>query len=290
MKTAVYTTFYPAMLKYANDFLYSVVEQSDSEFDLWIALDGLEPDQIKLPKSLKANYYQNKQAQNNIDLRKQALKEITANYEAVVLVDSDDILYPNRVKVAKKSLLRHDVYACSLDLITENGKDLGLKFRASNREDWLGFLINKNIFGFSNTAYRSNILKDIIAIPNQTIMMDWLVVLKALVNKNAQLYFDSNIHMAYRQYESNTNNIVSPLSAENIKRATSLLISHQSIFKNELESFNYFQEHFANISVFANYIENGENIENYLKELNKKKTVFYWFEQVAYKELEYLWN
>ncbi len=290
MKTAVYTTFYPTMLKYADEFLYSLAQQSEQDFDLWISLDGLEPKQIKLPNKLKPIYYQNQQAKNPIEIRKLALAEISAKYDAVVLVDSDDILYPNRIKAAKKILEKYDVYACSLDLIAENGKDLGLKFITENQEDWLEFLSNKNVFGFSNTAYRTSILKDIINIPSQTIMMDWLVVLKALVNKNAQLYFDSEIHMAYRQYENNTNKIVSPLSAKNIKQATNLLLKHHLILNDELTWLEPFRGHFAKVKLFAKYIEEEANLAKYLKALNNKKEVFYWYEQIAYQELEYLWN
>jgi len=290
MRTAVYTTFYPSMLKYADEFLYSVAEQTDPDFDLWISLDGLEPNQINPANKLKPNYYQNQQAQNPIEMRKLALSEISKEYDSVILVDSDDILYPKRVAAAKQGLERYDGYACSLDLVAENGKGLDLKFGTSNQEDWLEFLKNKNVFGFSNSAYRASILKEIIMIPNQTIMMDWLVVLKALVNQNALLYFDGNVHMAYRQYEQNVNNIISPLSKENIFRASNLLLEHHVILKTELDKLEQFQKHFASIELFLGYIRDDENLANYLKELNSKKQVFYWFEQVAYQELEYLWN
>ncbi len=290
MKTAVYTTFYPSMFKYADDFLNSVAEQNDSEFDLWISLDGLEPKQIKLPNNLSPNYQQIKQAKNPIEMRKLALSEIAKDYDAIVLVDSDDILYPNRVKAAKMSLGNYDVYACSLDLIAEDGKALGLEFRTQNQENWLEFLTDKNVFGFSNTAYRTNILKEIIDIPCQTIMMDWLVVLKALVNQNARLYFDHDIHMAYRQYAKNVNNIISPLSSGNIIRASKLLLDHQLILEKELHDIEPFKKHFATVDLFAEYISNEANLANYLRELNSQKQVFYWFEQIAYQELEYLWN
>ena len=290
MRTAVYTTFYPAMLKYAEEFLYSVARQSDPDFDLWISLDGLEPTQINPPKKLRVNYHQNKQAQNPIEMRKLALSQISEDYDSIILVDSDDILYPKRVAAAKKALEKYDGYACSLDLITENGKGLGLKFRTANHEDWLEFLINKNVFGFSNSAYRAEILKEVVNIPKQTIMMDWLVVLKVLVNQNARLYFDDTTHMAYRQYGNNVNNILSPLSPDNIKRAAKLLLEHQQILKSELNDLAAFQNHFANVELFAEYIKDDNNLDLYLNELNSKKEIFYWFEQIAYRELEYLWN
>ena len=129
MKTALYTTFYPAMLPYLETFWKTVLVQSDKDFDCWLGLDGVTVKDIETRLGhLDVNWLVAKHGSSIASVRQQALETIGERYETVILVDSDDVLYPNRVASAKAALQSYDVYACALDLIDEQGRELGLRF------------------------------------------------------------------------------------------------------------------------------------------------------------------
>ena len=60
------------------------------------------------------------------EVRQQALTRIADRYDAVVLVDSDDLLHPDRVAAARAWLDDADVAACGLRLVDEAGQPLGV--------------------------------------------------------------------------------------------------------------------------------------------------------------------
>jgi hypothetical protein len=291
MKTALYTTFYPAMLPYLEPFWQSVQNQTDAEFDLWFGLDGLSQKELEgRLGTLKATWLV--QAGSSIaTLRQLALEAICERYEAVILVDSDDILYPNRVRAAKAALQHHDGYACALDLIDETGKDLGLRFGLDEQKDWQDFLLSVNVFGFSNTAYRCSVIQKALPIAAEVVMVDWLVVTRVLL-QGARLYFDPQAQMAYRQYPDNTARVLSPYTPAQLARATQLVLQHydhvcQTLTPAQAKPFLKRQ---AEVRRFAEVTTTASLLQRYTEALNALKPSFYWWECVANEELKILWT
>ena len=292
MKTALYTTFYPAMLPYLETFWKSIKSQTDSEFECWLGLDGVEILDIEMRLGqLEVNWLLAEQGSSIASLRQRALETICERYEAVILVDSDDVLYPNRVASAKAALQNFDVYACALDLIDEQGRELGLRFGLAEQKDWQDFLVTVNVFGFSNTAYRCSVIKKALPIPAEVVMVDWLVVTRTL-SASAHLFFDSVPRMAYRQYPDNTARVLSPYTPVQIVRASQLVLRHYDHVLTDLnlEMAKPYLKRRAEVQQFAQSITQKERLERYTKALNALKPVFYWWECVAHPELEILWK
>jgi glycosyltransferase involved in cell wall biosynthesis len=291
MKTALYTTFYPAAKPYLQTWADSVAAQTDQEFDLWIAVDNVSLEDWLRPRD-PIYWLHAEPGGTPASLRQTAFEEIIQAYDAVIFVDSDDVLLPERIAVAKEALKSYDVYGCALTLIDTDGQDLGQTF-TSSRTDWPELLSRYNIFGLSNTAYRTETLANCLPFPSDTVMVDWLLITNALQN-NAQLYFDQIPHMLYRQYENNTAKVLAPYTPEQITRATALVLEHYTkILPPSLLSSPLHQnlkQRQQDVQHFAATIADKTKLSRYTKALNALKPVFLWWEFVANEELKSIWK
>jgi hypothetical protein len=284
MKTALYTTIFPAALPYVKAWSDSVIAQSDQEFDLWIALDSVSEKDIPRPQA-NTHYFTAHHGQTVAQIREAAFREMIPHYDIMIFTDSDDVLLPERVAAAKQGLQNADVYGCAMQLINTDGKELGLEFN-TKRTDWHDLMLSQNVFGLSNTAYRTSILKYCLDFPKNTVMVDWLMVTKAL-QARARLYFDITPRMLYRQYENNTARVLSPYTPSQIIKATQLILGHYQrldvknppIQKRQLE-----------VELFYRNIADETLLTRYTKALNALKPVFLWWECVAHEELKDIWG
>jgi hypothetical protein len=312
MKTALYTTFYPAAKPYLQTWADSVAAQSDKNVDLWIAVDNLETKGLVLP-DMKTYWLHANPDDTPASLRGRAFEEIIQSYDAVIFVDSDDVLLADRVAVAKDYLKSFDVYGCALKLIDTNGKDTGQVF-SSPRTDWADLLSKHNIFGLSNTAYRTETLANCLPFAPDTVMVDWLLITRALEHK-AYLYFDQTPHMLYRQYANNTAKVLPPYTPSEILRATGLVLEHykktlsegrggslantESLFglaltNPQVETHpSMFHERLKmrqlEVQQFSASIADSDVLARYTEALNALKPVFLWWECVANEELKSIW-
>ena len=308
MKTALYSTFYPAMMPYLDAFWQSLKAQTDQAFDRYFGLDGVKQKDIERVAGNIAATWVEAENDSVASIRERILLDICNHYDAVILVDSDDVLLPHRVSSAKKNLETRDVYACALDLINEQGEALNATF-TTGQQNWASFLAKVNVFGFSNTAYRCNVLKCCFPIPRETVMVDWLVVSKALAS-GATLFFDETSHMLYRQYETNTARVLSPYTPAQIAKATSLVLQHydyvlsnlpmsskkglQPLVDVQTDTQSRFRTNVCQrkkaVEQFAQATQSLTVLKTYTKALNKLKPVFMWWECVAHPDLETLWK
>jgi glycosyltransferase involved in cell wall biosynthesis len=292
MKTALYTTFYPAAQPYLEVWSKSVVAQTDQDFELWIAVDDVSTANLSLPHS-KIHWLQAETGDTPASLRQRAFEEIIQANDAVIFVDSDDVLLPNRVSAAKRALKTCDVYGCALNLIDTNGDDLGLTF-STPRTDWTNLLSSYNVFGLSNTAYRTETLANSLPFPSDTVMVDWLLVINALQH-DAALFFDQTPHMLYRQYANNTAKVLPPYTPDEIRKATKLVLQHYSVFEQGSRGAGEkitgnLRERLIAVQHFSASTTDNDTLTGYTKVLNALKPVFLWWECVAHPELSDLWS
>jgi nicotinic acid mononucleotide adenylyltransferase len=294
MKTALYTTFYPSAKPYLQTWANSVATQSDQTFDLWIAVDDVDTKNLTLPRS-NIHWLYAEANDTPASLRHRAFEEIVQAYDAVIFVDSDDILLPERVATAKETLKSYDVYGCALKLIDTNGKDLEQTF-TSTQTDWANLLSKVNIFGLSNTAYRTETLANCLPFPDETVMVDWLLITNSLQH-NTHLYFDQTPHMLYRQYPDNTAKVLPPYSPNEIQRATALVLQHYEMLAREQggrgaggQLQTYTRERQLEAQQFSASIADKTLLASYTKALNALQPVFLWWECVANEKLRGLWD
>lgn len=294
-KIALYTTVYPGVEKYLADWYKSVIAQTDSNFDIWIGVDGLDVSYIieGMGTDPCAIWVIANKGDTPAQIRGKAIKKIVDEYYAVIFVDSDDILETTRVEAAKKYLEIGDVNGCAMHIIDEKGRDLGIVFRPPNGIDITKILPRKNIFGLSNTAYRTKILKQCLPIPKDCVLVDWFLATRAWI-AGASLGFDFTGRMAYRQHPSNMAGILPPFTSQQILQATKYVINHYDCV---LGTGLYFQHRYE-IENACKYVEifyraiidSQEILDKYVGSLNKLRLNRVWWDYVAHQQLEYIWK
>jgi hypothetical protein len=227
-------------------------------------------------------------------IRQKAIETLVREYDAVVFVDSDDLLYPTRVESARKALETSDVSGCALRVIDEAGADLGITFGRTNGEKPESLLPRYNVFGLSNTAYRSDILAGCLPLPEGCQLIDWLLASRAW-DAGARLKFDPVARMAYRQYSSNVARVLLPFTAEQVLQATARVTGHYRCTLESERPINgsfgaALQEARERVATFQQAIGNPETLRSYVDSFNRITPRYVWWWCVAHPALEHLWK
>jgi hypothetical protein len=298
-KLAVYTTIYPEVLKYLPEWYQSVRAQTDPDFELWIGLDALRQADVEstLGCHVKARWVQAPANSTPAQVRDLALTRLIAAGCDVVLVDSDDILHPSRVTAARQELRMSDLAACALNIVDESGQPLGYEFDFDPALKLSQILPGNNVFGFSNSAYRCELLERCLPIPKDAVLVDWYLATRAWL-VGAELSFDHYVRMKYRQYDANTARVRLPFRPDQILSDSLLVRRH---FQLVLASGG--QEHFLpgrwaeflrvarDIEQFERYIHRSPaNLNAYLESLNRAVKQPIWWTSVAYSPLAHIWK
>lgn len=227
-RLALYTAVYPGVEPYLGGWYASVRAQTDGAFDLWISVDGLTREQViaAIGTEPDAHWSFAPPGTTPAAIRSTALLAVADRYAGVVLVDSDDLLEPSRVASARDGLEAVDVVGCALRLIDAGGSPLGPVLAPDVPEpDWAGLLSRHNVFGLSNTAYRAEVLRRCLPVPTETILIDWLLILRAR-SVGATVRFDLTPRMLYRQHQANVARVLPPFSEAYVLKATDLVLDH----------------------------------------------------------------
>lgn len=294
----VYTTIYPGVEAYLQDWYRSVREQSDRDYQLWIGLDTLPVDVAidAMGGDPGATWVTAVPGDTPAQIRQQALERIVETCEGVVLVDSDDILHPSRVAAAREALSSSDLAGCALRLVDHEGADLRLTFGLPPMVRPEDLLPRNNVFGFSNSAVRTNLLRRCLPIPAMAVLVDWFLATKAWLY-GARLAFDEIARMDYRQHGANMTQVRPPFSSRQIIRDTERVLHHFQIVRasspvgfmpgrlTELESVA------ADVELFYREIAfYPARLECYTQALNALELTPLWWSSVAHPALRQMWT
>lgn len=297
-KIAVYTTIYPGGESFLPDWYRSVQEQTDQDFQLWVGLDQIKPSEVEcaIGAPLGAVWVSATPRSTLAQIREQALARIVNDFDAVVLVDSDDILHPTRVAAARASLEDSELTACALRLVDHQRQDLGKTFTLPRLMNPDEILPRNNVFGFSNSAYRSELLRKCLPLPVESVLIDWFVATRAWL-LGASLSFDPIVRMDYRQHGANTAGIRFPFGASQVIQSTNRVREHYrfleaSPMENVLpERWAKIQKAIADVELFwERVVLRPEILENYVRNLNALEPQTVWWWEVAQPELQRFWK
>jgi len=297
-RLAVYTTIYPGVETYLPDWYRSVQAQTDQNFQLWIGLDGLEVGAVEtvIGTQLNAVWVPSEPGNTPARIRQRSLEQIVEDFDAVVLVDSDDVLHPTRVASARAALQTSELAACALRLVDQHRQDLGTTFTLSGRAVPDNILPRNNVFGFSNSAYRSALLRRCLPLPAGIALVDWFLATKAWL-KGAKLAFDPIVRMEYRQHGANTAPIRFPFDANQVIRDTKKVRQHYCLLQaspmeNVLpDRWAQVQEAATDVQLFSEQVASQpRNLENYVRNLNSLEPEVLWWWDVAQPALQWMWK
>jgi hypothetical protein len=292
---AVYTTLYPGVEPYLNDWRRSLSEQTDTGFDLWLGVDQLSPVDLERVAQLPpAIWIRSEPRDTPAQIRQRAFEKIVERYDALVLLDADDILAPDRIESARRMLENTDVCACALRLIDSGGADLGCTFGPRADVDPAQLLPRYNVFGLSNSAYRCAVLKNCLPVPRKCVLIDWLLATRAW-SLSTRLRFEPEPHMYYRQHESNIARVTGPFSATHVREATARALDHYdtmltSSWPMSFRAAKLLEAANKRAQRFAKAILSESVLDTYVTKLNELPREYVWWWSVAHPEQEYLRN
>jgi hypothetical protein len=295
---ALYTAVYPGAVPFFDAWYASVEAQADRDFDLWISLDGLTEAAVmaRLGDREAPTFVVAEPGSTPAQVRQQALTRIAEHYDAVVLVDSDDLLHPDRVAAARAWLEGADVAACGLRLVDEAGQPLGVSLATPGAGGTESILPRTNAFGLSNTAYRSDVLRACLPIPAATALVDWYLITMAWL-QGARLAFDQTPRMDYRQHAANLARIRSPFTAERVRADTALVRQHFRLVLDHLPAgalaarATQVREAAADVAAFdQRIVKDVVGLSRYVRELNAAPPPLLWWASVAHPPLRSQWS
>lgn len=297
-RIAVYTTIYPGVEMYLPDWYRSVRAQTDQDFQLWIGLDGIEAGAVEtaIGAHLEVVWVPSEPGNTPARIRQRSLAQIVEDFDAVVLVDSDDILHPSRVAAARTALETCELAACALRLVDQHRQDLGTIVTLPEGAVPDNILPRNNVFGFSNSAYRSELLRRCLPLSAGIVLVDWFLATKAWL-MGARLAFDPIVRMDYRQHRANMAPIRFPFDENQVIRDTKKVREHYyllqaSPMENVLpDRWAQVEEAAADVQLFSEQVvSQPKNLENYVRNLNTLEPQVVWWWDVAQPALKWMWK
>lgn len=299
MKTtlALYTTVYPGVEPYLPAWYRSVREQTDHDFELWMGLDSITAEAVRsaLGADPKAVCVVARAGDSPAQVRQRALEQIVDAYDGVVLVDSDDILYPSRVTSARAALEASDIAACAIRIVDQQAADLGVTFALPSPGGPDAVLPRNNIFGLSNSSFRTGVLRRCLPIPANVVLVDWYLATLAWL-LGARFHVDPEIGMAYRQYRANTARVLPPFDRGQVAQDTDRVRQHfsqvQSTSLPPTSAGRMGEVRAAATDVDAFYrqvVLRPTAFDRYLRVLNTLEPAPHWWSCVAHPALREMW-
>src|ERR1039458_10377142 len=182
MRTCLFTVMHAGNERYFREFLTSLTQQTDLEFELLIINDSPSwQDRRSVAEripDLPFPWRWIDVSGSIVEIRKLGLSTLCREKpaDAVIFIDSDDCIAPNRVEVSKANLKLKEVLVNELILFGENIDPCALlKHHFEDRQELrLDDITHSNCLGLSNTAC---LIEDITPrfwnIPEDTIAFDW---------------------------------------------------------------------------------------------------------------------
>lgn len=293
-RLALYTTLYPQAFPYFADWFRSYRAQRDAGVDVWIGLDGAAPEMVWELAGERFDFtpVAASPGMSVAGLRQKAFAQIAQRYEGVVFTDPDDWMMPERVAQARADLEQWDAVACAMRIVRTDGLDLGLAFTLPGEHVEEG-LVERNVFGLSNTAYRCDLLRRLLPIPDGVVLVDWLLAARAWA-LGATLGFQRRELMAYRQYEQNTARVLPPFSAGQVQRGIDLVLEHYAHMLGwpplPAAARSRLRAAEERARRFAQWFAGSHRREEYLSALNALPGGHTWWDFVGHPALEEMWD
>ena len=192
-------------------------------------------------------------------------------YDFIVFSDSDDILAADRIEKSIESLKGCDIVVNDVTVISDRGKILKQKYFSRRLHNGsrvgLDFIMDKNIFGFTNTAARVNALGKNIKIPKNLTAVDWYLF-SILLNNGLSAVFTNKTVTYYRIYKDNIAGLNQKADVPTIQNELDIKLSH---YKNLAKIDKRFKPLFRETKSLKKDIENGGYAKRYIKQLTSLK-------------------
>jgi hypothetical protein len=294
---ALYTTIYPGAERFLSEWYRSVQAQTDQGFSLWVGLDTLEVDAVResIGADPDAMWVRSAAGATPAEVRQRALDRAVAECDGIVFVDCDDVLYPSRVASARAALQTAHLVGCSLRVVDEQRRPLGMTFGLPRNAEPYAVFPRNNIFGLSNSAIRSDLLRQCLPLPASCVLVDWFLSTRAWL-LGARLAFSPQVEMDYRQHGANLARVAPPFDESQVLRDTERVSEHFRMLRaaplpgaspNRLAQVIRVA---TDIEAFYGCVAlRPPELEKYVRALNAMTAVPVWWWCVANPALRHMW-
>ena len=237
-RTAVLTTIFPMKEAFLCECLNSLENQSFKHFDVVVVNDGYQNFSKVSSKYKNLKIIELLHSDSPSKNREYGINFIkNKDYDVVILADSDDYVESNRVEVSLKYLNDYDVVVNDLSLFNADSvySDNYLSNRFVNEKNLkINDIKDKNFFGFSNTAFKSSVIKNV-SFDAELIAVDWYFF-SCLLLEGYKSVFTNETKTYYRQYQGNTVGL-GELTKKLLKRGLKIKQKHYELMVLKDESY-----------------------------------------------------
>ena len=178
----------------------------------------------------------------------------------------------------------------------QDGNDLGMTFDLPYGLQPDGVLPRNNVFGFSNSAFRTDLLRRCLPIPAEAVLVDWFLATRAWL-LGAKLAFDHVSRMAYRQHPGNTARVRCPFTPDQLVSDTALVRQHFELVlaepRHDFRGDRTAAVECARAEIkrfYQRIILQAGRLSDYVQALNESRPDTMWWVSVANPALARMWK
>lgn len=252
VKVVVGTVIYRNAWNWHQDFLNSLIEQTDNEFDLLVVNDGLGEVDLKCfaekCHKLQIDIIKGNEDASISENRIRLLAEAkNRKYDLLIWADFDDWFSKDRIEYMK------NLYHADICIYYHNLRiDHGFKALFSSLPpyiDKIDELLEKNFLGLSNTAVNLNLIEPdlITSLENvQTNIFDWYFFSRLLLEEKKGIQVPV-AYTCYRQQENQLAGIVHD-DFKSLKKEIEIKLHHYLLLKQYSSIYSILYDSYASLS------------------------------------------
>ncbi len=260
--TCFTTVIFNENITYFNDFLISLEEQSNKNFDLLIFNDGVK-NLNQITKSYKSSFHiidlpKNLSISKNRTFLLNFLKK--SDYKYCIFGDSDDYFPKNRVEINLNYLKDYDVIVNDTHLVNQAKVSIiKTYFNIKNKQE-IKFqdILSKNCCGLGNTAINISALPQNTNFNTEIAAVDWMLFSRMLYEGKSTIYINQT-YIFYRQHDLNSIGLKS-INKGRLLRGIQIKIIH---YKSLVEEYGICNFELDQMLELYDYCVNRNNINKY---------------------------
>lgn len=153
-----------------------------------------------------------------------------------------------------------------------------------------------NVFGLSNSAYRSAVLRRCLPLPAGAVAADWFLATRAWL-AGARLALDPVPRMDYRQHAANVTIVRPPFRAEHVRRDAAVVAEHLALVaaapgaRADADRLAILEAFADEIAAFrARVVDDPPRLAAYVERLAHLPPPTAWWAHVAHPTLAACWR
>lgn len=267
--TVFLTTIFPASEEYLDEFFISLQNQSNKNFDVLVVNDGIRNFSTYITKYSNLNIIEFISELSPAKNREVGInKVLELGYDYLIFGDSDDYFSENRIAKTLIALKESEIIINNLTILGKKERiDSFFSIYPKTTQNISNNFYDSNIFGLSNIAISSSVLKEPASFNEGLIAVDWFFISSLLIQERYSIKFIEDTQTYYRQYDNNTIGMSLLLNEEKLNLGIRVKITHYTALIKYCQTNNLHKYSF----IFENSLGNINNLQKKLEDSIFKK-------------------